>query len=52
MYKYDGTSKLEEKNPGKQFEFFFLKMRKFKKKNPPKFVNDSKWPTFKATVRS
>ena len=23
VYTYDGTSKLEEKNPGKQFEFFF-----------------------------
>ena len=27
-------------------------MRQLEKKNPPKFKNDLKWPTFRATVNA
>ena len=32
--------------------FFFFVNAPNKKKNPPKFVNDFKCPTFRATVKS
>ena len=48
--KVYGTSNFEEKNPGKQSDFF-LKMRQFEKKNPLRFENDFKWPNFIATLK-
>ena len=47
--KVDGTSKWKNNSP-KIVEFFL--MRLFEKKIPPKFENDLKCPTFRATVKS
>ena len=43
--KVYGTSKLEEKFMENCWNFF-----EFEKKNPPKFENDLRWQTFRATV--
>ena len=39
----------KKKNP---VTVFWWKIRQFKKKNPPKFKNDLKWPTFITTIKS
>ena len=49
--KVYGLSKLEENNPRNSL-ILFLKEQHFEIKNPPKFENDLKWPTFRETVKS
>ena len=43
------TSKLENKNSW-EIVGFILKMRQLETKNPPKFENYFKWPTFTPTA--